>query len=178
MASGPISWNPPLPRHALPKPAQAPQPTGICTGMRCSAGSPRSRSAGVRCSTATNDQVLIHKQAHGFTDRADVHTSKLGHVDGVWQLIASFLLHNIRVHGKHLKPDANVHRYNKIMRAIPKPVPFNVGPKILFTSGGIVKFAYRSPFLKTHYHRTILEYQIWDLDKEAKRYLEEYKSQY
>ena len=97
---------------------------------------------------------------------------------GIWQLITSFLLHNIRVHGKHLKPDANVHRYNKIMRAIPKPVPFNVGPKILFTSGGIVKFVYRSPFLRTHYHRTILEYQICDLDKGGAMYLEEYKSQY
>ena len=97
---------------------------------------------------------------------------------GVWQLITSFLLHNIRVHGKHLKLDANVQRYNTIIRTIPKPIPVITGFKIVITSGGIVKFVYRLPFLRTRYHRTLLEYQIWESGKEETMYLEEYKSQY
>ena len=98
---------------------------------------------------------------------------------GVWQVITSFLVHNIRTHGKHLKPDVDIQRYNRVMLTIPRPDTSKVGPKIVFTSATrrprFVKFMYHSPFLTTQYHRSIVEYQIW---KEGTAYLDEYQNQY
>lgn len=98
---------------------------------------------------------------------------------GVWQLVTSFLVHNIQTHGKHLKANAENQQYNRVMCAIPRPTISTAGPKIVFTSAQrsprFVKFLYHSTFLTTQYHRSIVEYQVW---KDGKKYLDEYLCQF
>ena len=98
---------------------------------------------------------------------------------GIWQLITSFLVHNIRTQGKHLKSNPVIQQYNRVMLTIPKPYASQVGPKVVFSSATqsprFVKFMYHSPFFTTQYHRYIIEYQIW---KEGTAYLDDYQNQY
>ena len=41
-------------------------------------------------------------------------------IDDCWSLIKSFLIHNIKIHGKHLKNCPHVKTYNEILKKIPK----------------------------------------------------------
>ena len=93
-------------------------------------------------------------------------------IEDVWTIIKSYMFHNIKIHGKHLKNDPNISNYNKVMKNIPKPsVPIN-GPRIIYSSmtktNRFIKFVYHINFFykkhKPYNHylnsRTILETQI------------------
>ena len=40
-------------------------------------------------------------------------------IEDVWREIKSYLIHNIKIHGKHLKDDKYVKKYNKVMKQLP-----------------------------------------------------------
>ncbi len=91
----------------------------------------------------------------------------------LWVLIKSFLIHNIKIHGAHLKNDENIINYNQVMKTIPKPqVPLN-GPRIMINSVHkhyrFIRFVYHMyPFyipVSSQYltkKRTIIEHQLLD----------------
>ncbi len=109
-------------------------------------------------------------------------------IEDIWKQIKSYLIHNIKIHGKHLKNDKNIIYYNEIIKNIPKPrIPYN-GPRIIFTS---VQKNIR--FIRFIYHldrscpwkRTIIEHQLlnneeYDSDYQTydSQYREEYFNQY
>jgi hypothetical protein len=92
-------------------------------------------------------------------------------IEDVWGIIKSYMYHNIKIHGKHLKNDPYIIQYNQVMKNIPKPcVPFN-GPRIMYSSmtksTRFIKFVYHlnyfylmgdpgDPFKK----RTLIEIQM------------------
>ena len=68
-------------------------------------------------------------------------------VEDIWREIKTYLIHNIKIHGKHLKNDKYVKMYNKVMKQIPiKYIPAS-GPRIVYQSNTIIdrcaKFLYR-----------------------------------
>jgi hypothetical protein len=74
-------------------------------------------------------------------------------IEDVWKHIKSYMFHNIKIHGKHLKNDPYIIKFNNIMKNIPKPiVPFN-GPRIIFSSYKrnmrYVKFLYHINYFYT-----------------------------
>ena len=60
-------------------------------------------------------------------------------IDDCWNYIKTFLFHDIKIHGKHLKNDKYVKNYNNIIKK------YN-GPRIIYNSAKkgtrIVKFVY------------------------------------
>ena len=67
-------------------------------------------------------------------------------VEDVWKLIKEYLFHNIKKQGKHLKNDKNIHKYNFILKTLPKMYIPHRGPRIIYNSFKrefrIVKFLY------------------------------------
>ena len=68
-------------------------------------------------------------------------------IEDVWREIKSYLIHNIKKHGKHLKDDKYVKKYNEVMKQLPiKYIPAS-GPRIVYQSCKIIdrcaKFLYR-----------------------------------
>ena len=68
-------------------------------------------------------------------------------IEDVWNEIKSFLFHNIKIHGKHLKNDVFVKKFNKVIKSMPlKYIPAS-GPKIIYQSKlnkyRCAKFLYR-----------------------------------
>ena len=45
-------------------------------------------------------------------------------VEDVWKLIKEYLFHDIKKQGKHLKNDKNIHKYNYILKTLPKMYMF------------------------------------------------------
>ena len=43
------------------------------------------------------------------------------------------MFHNIKKHGKHLKKDKFVIKYNNVLKSIPRPVIVSTGPRIIYT---------------------------------------------
>ena len=68
-------------------------------------------------------------------------------IEDVWREIKSYLIHNIKKHGKHLKDDKYVKKYNEVIKQIPiKYIPAS-GPRIVYQSNTIIhrcaKFLYK-----------------------------------
>jgi hypothetical protein len=68
-------------------------------------------------------------------------------IEDVWREIKSYLIHNIKKHGKHLKDDKYVKQYNQVIKQIPiKYIPAS-GPRIVYQSNTIIhrcaKFLYK-----------------------------------
>ncbi len=93
-------------------------------------------------------------------------------LEDVWGIIKSYMFHNIKIHGKHLKKDPYIIKYNQVMKNIPKPsIPRN-GPRIVYSSmknsTRFIKFVYHFNFFFKKYKpynfylnsRTITEVQM------------------
>ena len=68
-------------------------------------------------------------------------------IEDVWREIKLYLFHNIKIHGKHLKNDKYIKKYNEVMKQLPiKYIPAS-GPRIVYQSCKIIdrcaKFLYR-----------------------------------
>tara|TARA_Y100000992_G_scaffold284777_1_gene235199 strand:- start:586 stop:972 length:387 start_codon:yes stop_codon:yes gene_type:complete len=68
-------------------------------------------------------------------------------IEDIWREIKLYLFHNIKIHGKHLKNDKHIKKYNKVMKQLPiKYIPAS-GPRIVYQSNKIIdrcaKFLYR-----------------------------------
>ena len=55
-------------------------------------------------------------------------------VNELWVYIKTFLIHDIKIHGKHLKNDPYIKKYNSILKYMPKPKVPRTGPRIVFSS--------------------------------------------
>ncbi len=68
-------------------------------------------------------------------------------VDEIWREIKSFLFHDIKIHGKHLKNDKYVKKFNQVVKNLPVKYIPSSGPRIVYQSNTIVdrcaKFLYR-----------------------------------
>ena len=68
-------------------------------------------------------------------------------VDEIWREIKSFLFHDIKIHGKHLKNDKYVKKFNQVVKNLPVKYIPSAGPRIVYQSNTIVdrcaKFLYR-----------------------------------
>tara|TARA_B100000035_G_scaffold290148_1_gene277054 strand:- start:1336 stop:1722 length:387 start_codon:yes stop_codon:yes gene_type:complete len=80
-------------------------------------------------------------------------------VEDVWREIKTYLFHNIKIHGKHLKNDKFVKNFNNVVKLIPRKYSCKLGPRIIYFSRSVhngelfrfVKFLYKVPaprFLK------------------------------
>ena len=76
-------------------------------------------------------------------------------VEEIWREIKTYLFHNIKIHGKHLKDDVYIKKYNNLLKKIPRKYSPKLGPRIVYTSRSkndrFVKFLYKIPaprFLK------------------------------
>tara|TARA_B100001559_G_C16493042_1_gene619345 strand:- start:1396 stop:1740 length:345 start_codon:yes stop_codon:yes gene_type:complete len=84
-------------------------------------------------------------------------------VNELWVYIKTFLIHDIKIHGKHLKKDPYIEKYNSILKYMPKPKVPRTGPRIVFSSvHDEVRFI---KYLYHLYHNknsslTIIEYQM------------------
>jgi len=88
-------------------------------------------------------------------------------IDNIWLIIKSFLIHNIKIHGLHLKNNKEIIMFNKVIKNLPKPkIPRN-GPRIIYSSAKqifrYVKYIYNfNPFDKSNNYinqRTLIEIQ-------------------
>ena len=84
-------------------------------------------------------------------------------VNELWVYIKTFLIHNIKIHGKHLKNDPYIEKYNSILKYIPKPKVPRTGPRIVFSSAlnqsRFIKYLYHL-FYNKNFSLTIIEYQM------------------
>ena len=68
-------------------------------------------------------------------------------IEDIWREIKSFLFHNIKIHGKHLKNDKYVKKFNQVVKSIPLKYIPSSGPRIIFQSQlksyRCAKFLYR-----------------------------------
>tara|TARA_B110001452_G_scaffold259444_1_gene255805 strand:- start:679 stop:1077 length:399 start_codon:yes stop_codon:yes gene_type:complete len=53
-------------------------------------------------------------------------------LDDIWNLIKTYIFHDIKLHGKHLKNDPDVKEYNNILKNLPKPLISRVGQSITY----------------------------------------------
>lgn len=104
--------------------------------------------------------------------------------DDIWGEITSFLIHNIKKHGKHLVDHKYNKTYNKIMYSIPSPCIPRTGPRIVYSSVKnkyrFVKFVYYCKFLNKRFHGSIIEMQLLpiDYDQDNKKMDSLYRAQY
>ena len=67
-------------------------------------------------------------------------------IDDIWNYIKTFLFHDIKIHGKHLKNDKYVKKYNNVVKIFPFLIKKYNGPRIIYNSAKkgtrIVKFVY------------------------------------
>jgi hypothetical protein len=102
-------------------------------------------------------------------------------IDDIWREIKTFLFHNIKIHGKHLKKEKNIIQFNKVVKSLPiKHIPV-AGPRLVYQSYlkpyRCVKLIYsvKAPcaFSKKKYslkYKLIIEYlQIKDKSKDEIR---------
>jgi len=82
----------------------------------------------------------------------------------VWLIITSFMFHNIKTQGKHLRNDPYIKLYNYTIKLMPPLIIPRSGPRILYSSATknirFVKFLYLRPvkynFSKKKYIHNIL----------------------
>ena len=106
----------------------------------------------------------------------------------IWREITSFLFHNIKKHGKHLKNNIYNKNYNNVMLKIPKPTIPLTGPRIVYSSCKknlrFVRYLYYCKFLDKKFHGTIIETQLlpedydYDNNKNDSLLRSEYYTQY
>ena len=99
-------------------------------------------------------------------------------VDDIWNHIKTFLFHNIKTQGKHLKDDKNIVCYNnsvKIFNSLLKEVS---NPKIIFQSvmkkSRNVKFIYEIKYKKIRL--LIIVYKSMTINDTSRKLKEEYYS--
>ena len=82
--------------------------------------------------------------------------------EDLWRLIKSFLIHNINIHGRHLKNDKYTTLYNNTMTTVPTPETLPVGPCIVYCSQynkqQMVKFVYCIPIFRKGAYKLVIEY--------------------
>ena len=52
----------------------------------------------------------------------------------IWREIKSYIVHNIKTQGKHLKKEKSVINFNKTLKRLPTFAPPTTGPQIVFNS--------------------------------------------
>ena len=99
-------------------------------------------------------------------------------IDDVWMYIKTFLFHNIKTQGKHLKKNKNIECYNnsiKIFNSLLKEVS---NPKIIFQSAmkpfRTLKFIYEINYKKIR--RLIIVYRPMTINDTSRKLKEEYCS--
>ena len=55
-------------------------------------------------------------------------------IEDIWREIKTYLFHNIKIHGKHLKNDKHVINFNKVVKSIPGIYMPRIGPRIVYCS--------------------------------------------
>lgn len=50
----------------------------------------------------------------------------------IWNLIKTYIFHDIKLHGKHLKNDPHILNYNNIVKELPKPLISRIGQSITY----------------------------------------------
>ena len=94
-------------------------------------------------------------------------------IDDAWNIIKSFIIHDIKKQGKHLKTqNKDVCNYNEVIKSIPIIKCPHTGPRIIYCSKkrvpwGAVKFLYHGNQLKSNpgsypKYNTIIEYMQLD----------------
>ena len=97
----------------------------------------------------------------------------------IWLEIKSYLFHDIRTQGKHLKKEIPIINYNKVVRTIPKPKIMTTGPCIVYVSNKkfpLVKFIYHLRHKTWQRQKRIIEYMPFP--KTYKRYYKMYDELY
>ena len=106
--------------------------------------------------------------------------------EDIWREIKLFLFHKIKIHGKHLKNDILIKKFNQVVESIPLKYMPTCGPKIIYQSvlkpNRCAKFLYRvkapCTLSKRRYslkYKLLIEYiLISNLSKESIR--EEYSN--
>lgn len=84
------------------------------------------------------------------------NTMEIYVIDDVWRYIKTFLFHDIKIHGKHLKPEKNIQRYNKIIQKFPTLLHvIDSSRKVTYSSATLyyryVKFIYEIKYKKIRY---------------------------
>ncbi len=86
-------------------------------------------------------------------------------IDEIWSEIKTYLFHNIKIHGKHLKNDIHIQYFNKTLKDIPKLYVPRLGPRIIynFNKFKFAKFIYKIPAPshitnKRNLYKLIIEY--------------------
>ena len=64
-------------------------------------------------------------------------TSEYFIVEDVWREIKTYLFHNIKIHGKHLKNDKYIKKFNNIVTLIPRKYSCKLGPRIIYFSRSV-----------------------------------------
>lgn len=81
-------------------------------------------------------------------------TSEYFIIEDVWREIKTYLFHNIKTHGKHLKNDKFIKKFNTIVTCIPRKYACKVGPTyFIYYSRSVnkgelfrfIKFLYKVP---------------------------------
>tara|TARA_B110000046_G_C13023103_1_gene412320 strand:- start:1213 stop:1566 length:354 start_codon:yes stop_codon:yes gene_type:complete len=86
-------------------------------------------------------------------------------IDEIWREIKTYLFHNIKIHGKHLKNDIHIQKFNETLKDIPKLYITASGPRIIynFNKFKFAKFLYKIPAPsnisnKRNMYKLIIEY--------------------
>jgi len=86
-------------------------------------------------------------------------------IDEIWREIKTYLFHNIKIHGKHLKNNIHIQEFNKTLKDIPKLYIPRLGPRIIynFNKFKFAKFLYKIPSPsnitnKRNLYKLIIEY--------------------
>lgn len=89
-------------------------------------------------------------------------------IQDIWKEIKSFLFHNIKIHGKHLKKDIHIQNYNNVIKIFPSLIQKYNGARIIYNSNKektrFVKFVYVLKHKKIRkliiiYQKIFFEYQ-------------------
>lgn len=96
--------------------------------------------------------------------------------EDLWREIKSFIIHNIKIHGLHLKNDIYVKKFNKVLKCIPGKYKPNIGPIIVYglpkENFRTVKFIYYVPAPRSietngRQYKLIIEYMSLDYLKQT-----------
>ena len=84
-------------------------------------------------------------------------------IDDVWNNIKTFLFHNIKIHGKHLKNDPNIKNYNESIKVFNNILKETSNPRIVLgtlkNNFRMVKFLYEINY--KNIRKFILLYMIY-----------------
>ena len=100
-------------------------------------------------------------------------------INDVWLHIKSFLFHNIKTQGKHLKNKKEIKQFNKIVKIFPSFIG-NVRnfPKIIYKTSKnnikFIKFIYR--FKYKNYNYLVFYHEMFNLNQTSKKRLEYYQN--